>query len=118
MSVIHEQRENGVYDLITTEMARQKVLGTISPTTPFLEAYKIVGDELASAGKFGGTGTQKEPTVVATTVAEPKPAVTNGDKASAASPTRTTPRKAEKLVNPLAMSDEEFLKLDNLNGRL
>jgi hypothetical protein len=29
MRVIHEQRENGVYDIITTEMERRKTLGTI-----------------------------------------------------------------------------------------
>jgi hypothetical protein len=110
MSIIHEQRESGVYDLITTELDRQKTLGKIPPNTPFLQAYKTVGDELAAAGAFGSLGTeQKEPAVVTTTVAAPKSAVTNGDKASAASPTRTTTRKAEKLVNPLAMSDDEFL---------
>ena len=127
MPIIHEQRENGVYNLITTEMDRQKTLGTIPPETPFLQAYKLVGDELAKANAFDGLGSEKadvdevgnpkkEP--VATTKATPKKTLANGDKANAAAPTRTTPRKAEKLVNPLAMSDDEFLKLDNFNGRL
>ena len=117
MTVIHEQRENGVFDTITTEMNRQKTLGLIPPNTPFLQAYKTVGDELAAAGAFGSPKVA-EPVVVATTTGATKSTVANGDKASAASPTRTSTRKAEKLVNPLAMSDEEFLQLGNLSDRL
>jgi hypothetical protein len=119
MTIIHTQRENGIYDLITDEVDRQKTLGKIPAKTPFLEAYKLVGDELAAAGKFTEEQEQKsEAAVIATRKAAPKSQVANGDKAAAASPTRTTPRKAEKLVNPLAMSDDEILKLDNFHGRI
>lgn len=131
MSVFHEQRQNGIYDLITAEVERQRVLGKIQPNVPFLQAYKAVGDELAQAGAFGPTGEQpgtqtpgnpgnpaQEPQVVTTRTAAPKSDVANGDKASAASQTRSTTRKAEAVVNPLAMSDEEFMKLDQFAGRV
>lgn len=122
MTIIHSQRENGVYDLIVSEMDRQKTLGQISADTPFLEAYKIVGDQLAEAKKFdhladqqtpaqqnSNPGVKPEPAVVATRVATPKSQVTNGDKASAASPSRSTPRAAKAIVNPLSLADDEFL---------
>lgn len=126
MSVIHEQRESGVYDLIVTEMDRQRTLGHIAPNIPFLQAYKTVGDQLvggsngqAPAVQTPGNPTgQSAPVVVATRTAAPKSPVANGDKAGAASSTRSAPRQVEKASNPLAMSDEEFAKLDQFAGRL
>lgn len=125
MSVIHQQRENGIYDQITAEMDRQITLGKIPASTPFLEAYKTVGDQMVeearkSQGGNKQTGATQEtsgtdPTVV-TRAATPKSPLANGDKAKAASPTRSTPKKAETLKNPLAQSDEEFLK--SMEGRL
>lgn len=119
MSVIHEQRESGVYDVIIAEMDRQKMLGTIPVTTPFLAAYKTVGDELVAAGKF--TPPEKkdevlpppakvEPEVIETRAAAPKSPVANGDLASAAASNRSSARKAEGIVDPLTLGDEDFLK--------
>jgi hypothetical protein len=121
MTVIHQQREAGVYDVIATEVDRQRTLGHIPANTPFLEAYKTVGDAMAQAAieAAGGTGGQPtgatgsstaQPQVLATKTAAPKSQVTNGDQASAASPTRSSSKTAEVKPNPLAMSDEEFLK--------
>ena len=128
MGIIHTQRQMGIYDRIAAEVNRQKVLGKISSRVPFLHAYKHVGDEMqknnlfadlvqpqpSTTGQAPNQGTQAtQPAVVATRVAAPKPAVANGDKVSAASPTKSGPTKVEKFVNPLEMSDEEFLKLAN-----
>ena len=115
MAVMHSQRENGIYAQITDEINRQRTLGIIPATTPFLQAYKEVGDAMFATKESDKPAdpVAKEPaapTPVATRVATPKSPVANGDKASAASPTRSAPRKAEQLINPLAMSDEEFLK--------
>jgi hypothetical protein len=122
MSVIHSQRENGIYERIANEVERRKALGAIPAQTSFITAYKAVGDEMNQAGAFADlvqNNPQKqvqqqdpvpEKTPVATRVQQPKPQVKNGDKASAASATRSTTQKAEKIVNPLAMSDDEFLK--------
>lgn len=113
MAVIHEQRENGIYNRITTEMDRRRVLGQITPETSFITAYKLVGDDLLKSGGFDDLAPKPAvpapaPVPVATTAAAPKPVVNNEDKASAASPTRSTPKPAKTIVNPLAMSDEEF----------
>lgn len=117
LSVIQTQRENGVYQQIVTEMDRQKMLGVIPSNVPFLQAYKLVGDDMVKRNAFQPPKQEvKQPTVVTERVATPKPAVSNGDKARAASPTKTSPNKAEEFKNPLAMSDDEFLQ--KFKGRL
>lgn len=128
MTAIHQQRQTGVYDLINAEVERRQMLGQIPQGTPFLTAYKAVGDEMAEAAKnqggnqtgssTGSTTSQKsEP--LTTRTAAPKSQVANGAKANAASSTRTTASKATAAPpNPLAMSDEEFLKLDQFAGKI
>lgn len=127
MQVIHEQKSNGIYDRIATEIERQRTLGMIPPQVPFLQAYKKIGDELAQAGAFNDLVQQtpapvqqtQTPAPVAKRVASPKSPVANGDKASAASPTRSTPRKAATIVNPLSLPDDEFEKqFANWQGRV
>lgn len=125
MDTIHKQRESGVYARIVDEIEHLRTLGKIDATVPFIHAYKAVGDHLMANGAFADlqakkneTATEAKPAAVAqapapvaTRVVAPKPAVTNGAQASAASPSRAAPRKAEALVNLLGMSDEDFLKL-------
>ena len=113
---IHTQRSNGVYERITSEMERQRVLGKLPTNLPFLQAYKFVGDHLVQNNGFADlVPKQEKPALapiapVATRVAAPKPTLANSDKAKAAAPTRTVPRTAKTVVNPLAMSDDEFLE--------
>jgi hypothetical protein len=127
LGAIHNQRENGIYARIEAEVSRLRTLGQIRADLPFIKAYQAVGEAMQAKGAFndlvappsGSTATAasataeaaaavKEP--VATRVAAPKTTVANGDQASAAAATRSTPREVKKLVNPLAMSDDEFLK--------
>jgi hypothetical protein len=127
MQVMHEQREMGIYARIEAEVNRQRTLGAIPADLPFIQAYQVVGDALQKAGAFNdlakpnvtespassGSSEVEKPAVkepVATRVVTPKASVTNNDQASAAAATRSTPGEVKKLVNPLAMSDEEFLK--------
>ena len=118
MAVIHNQRDNGIYDRIATEIDRRKTLGIIPATVPFIHAYRAVGDELNNQGKFNDLvkPIPKNNGPIATRVVTPKPVVTNGAKASAASTTRSVTTSAKQLVNPLAMSDEDFLK--QMNNRV
>src|SRR5690606_830089 len=124
MTLIHQQRENGIYDRISAEMERRRTLGMIPPNVPFLHAYKAIGDELQQAGAFNDLVKAPEPKPqekppVAVKVQQPKPAAKNGDKVSAASPSRSTPRKAETTVNPLALADDDFMKqVEQFQGRL
>ena len=105
MRTIHQQRANGVYKIITEEMERQRVLGNIPAETPFLMAYKQIGDALAAKQK---PAPMQPVAVKAKTVKTSS--LKNNEKAKAAAPNRTTASAPKKFINPLAMSDEEFLK--------
>lgn len=125
MTIIREQQENGIYSVITAEIDRQKTLGKLPSSTPFLQAYKTVGDELHARNAFtdlvkpeAPAEEKPAPTPVATRAAVPKSPVTNNEKAAAASPTRSTPVTAKPSVDYLAMSDEEFEKVRTMNGRI
>lgn len=127
LRAIHDQRVSGVYDIITTEMERRKVLGQISAQTPFLHAYKAVGDELAAAerAKAAAVATAPEakpaPVAVAKTVVQPKAQVQNGEKAKAASTSRAAPAKPADTdpTSILGLSDDEFQKkFGSLMGRV
>ena len=125
LQTIQSQRENGIYDIITNEINRLQMLGQIPAGTPFIQAYNYVGDALAKQGAFNhlaGKPVEPKPEVtaqraaVATRVVKPKPTVTHSEQASAASPSRAAPKKVERFINPLALSDEEFAKLPNPGG--
>lgn len=107
IDTMHEQRTSGVYDLIANEVERQKMLGSIPTHTPFLEAYKLVGDQMVARNS---APSQTAPVPVARRAAAPTAAVANSDKANAAAAPRTTAKSAKTVVNPLAMSDEDFMK--------
>lgn len=129
LAVIQEQRQNGIYDAVSAEIDRLKMLGDIPPNAPFLEAYKIAGDALVKANSLPATEaapadtTKKAPTpvvqpkadqpdsrVLATRVAAPKSQATNNDKAKAAAAPTAGGKKAKTTVNPLDMADDDFLK--------
>ena len=130
LSILQSQRENGLYDQITSEVERKKMLGEIAPNTPFLEAYKIAGDALvaanslilpgsekvtdpnpaASATPAQGKTDQQAGRVLGTRTAAPKSSAPNNDKAKAASSPQSSSRKAKETINPLDMADDEFMK--------
>jgi len=136
LRVITAQKKSGLYDLISAEVDRQKVLGNFRDV-PYINAYYDVGMQLQAQGVIPSAPTtqqqatpaqapvapvvqpQQERPVIATRVATPKPAATNSEAARAAAPNRTNPSKEVKPdFNPLAMSDEEFAKVDRLGRRL
>lgn len=136
LQTLHTQRETGIYDRISSEVERQRMLGTIAPTVPFIMAYQSVGTQLDKEGAFADLVTKANPPAsaqvaspivpagttaqapqpVAIRAAAPKVLIDNGNKAGAASPTRSSATPAKPFVNPLAMSDEEFMA--EFKGRL
>lgn len=126
LAVIQDQRANGIYDAITAEIDRKKMLGEIAPTVPFLEAYKIAGDALVATKSLTQPGSepahqssnpapamkvdQQAGRVLGTRIAAPKSSASNSDKAKAASSPTNSSRKAKETVNPLDMADDDFLK--------
>lgn len=124
LSTMATQKANGIYDRIEAEIDRRRTLGAIGPETSFINAYKVVGNELNVAGAFADISvkvpvTPSEPKAevppvlvpVATRTAAPKADAANNDKAAAASPSRAGNRPAKPIINPLDMSDEDFAKL-------
>lgn len=114
MQVIHDQRANGIYDRIYAEIDRRRTLGTLSTTIPLIQAYKQVGDELHSSGQLVPQETpvnQSKPKVLETRASNPRKAVSNGDKARAASPTRAAPKSSPKPFDPFSLTDEEIMAI-------
>ncbi len=115
MATINEQRGNGIYGRVVAEVERRRMLGQIQENIPFLQAYQVIGNELAQANAFADLAPKPAvpaapPVPVATRVAAPKPVVANGDRVAAASQTRSTPGAVKEVSNPLAMSDADFEK--------
>lgn len=104
MRFINDQRRTGVYQMITEEMDRRRTLGSIPASMPFLAAYKQIGDELMAAN----ANNSREP--IARKVSKPKTSYGSSERVKAAAPTRTSPKKASKVVNPLSLSDDDFFK--------
>lgn len=115
MEIMHEQQQSGLYDTVSAEIERQRLFGQLPATMSFLEAYKVVGDQMLAAEAVKKQTPAQTPVAVART-APVKPAATESERAKAAGATRTTPRQAKVVVNPLGMSDDDFLK--QFNGRL
>lgn len=116
LALMNQQRNAGVYDRVATEIERQRTIGAIPATVSFLDAYREIGTRMTQAGAFSDLQagqTQAAPAQqlpVATRVVAPKPAVAHSAKAAAAAPTRAAPKRAETFINPLALSDDEFMK--------
>ncbi|QXV74754.1 tail length tape measure protein [Rhizobium phage RHEph22] len=115
IDVFHQQRANGVYDQITTEMERQRTLGIIPRNIPFIEAYHRAGKYLVENKQIVVPGAEKPTPVVQDRVVTPK-TDPNADRVKAAAPAKDTPAKKQEAINYLAMDDEAFLK--QMQGRL
>lgn len=113
MRSIHDQRQSGVYDVITAEVEKRRMLGQIPKSVGFLQAYNAVGNELVQAQKAAiAASAPAKPAPVTTTVAAPKPVVANAAAASAAGNTRSSGKKASQPVDFTKMSDAEIEAFD------
>lgn len=125
LSIIHQQRENGIYDRVVTEVQRQTMLGVIPTGTAFVQSYMRVGNELGAKGAFadiaplqvaqasqnaGVLSAAQVNLPVATRVVAPKPQVTNSADANAAAASRGNPKRIAPIANLQGMGDEDFMK--------
>lgn len=109
LELLSQQKESGRYDVIKTQVDRQKVIGAIPVNEPFLQSYTRVGQQMMQAGAFNPTPVvTPTPTPVAQKVVTPV-APANSKKAAAAAPTRTS-SPGVKPATPATnkMSDAEF----------
>ena len=138
LKLMTSHRSNGLYDQITSEMERRKLLGTIRDGLPFLDAYKNVGDELHEHGQLliNGVPTNQKKQAPQAQAASANPTTPNGQRqpiesrtparkpgavnnpAAVAAPRSTSGKSTKQAFNPLTVSDEEFDKLSEENFRL
>lgn len=113
--VINDHMATGVYDVINTQIEKDRMLGRLSGLSD-IEAYQKVGDALAAQGGFDHLFKQEEGqrTTPVTENRSPEPeakANKRREKRKAASPTKAKPGTPKpKDFNPLGLSDDEFLK--------
>ncbi|SUA63322.1 Uncharacterised protein [Oligella urethralis] len=122
LGVINAHMESGIFDIVSKEVQRQRVFGNLTGESD-LEAYRKVGDMLNEQGAFDHLSelNQSNPQVQSRSLGvrrSSKPSQAEAElrnKKRAVSPTRQSPSSHSQVndFNPLAMSDEEFMKLVN-----
>lgn len=116
MEVMHQQRANGVYETIVSEIERKRMLGEIAPDMPLIHAYKLVGDQMYGASPQGQT--QQQQTPVAVRRKTPSKGFNDKDGASAASAPRKKITKNQTALDILNLPDDEFEKINSLSDIL
>lgn len=115
IEVINSHMQSGVYDLISTEVERERMLGRLNGMSD-IDAYRHVGEAMHNRGAFN------TPAKSAAKPAErqpitPKPkaddAAVRAKKLAASTPKAAAPVKNDQDFNPLALSDEDFAKIGN-----
>jgi len=118
LKVINDHMASGVYDLISSEIERERMFGRLNGVSD-IEAYRQVGDAIQARNGFANLFKQQVPAEpvpvkepVPVPVVAPEPDLR--DKKRAASPPKpAAPVAKQPEFNPLALSDEEFSKLGN-----
>lgn len=107
LPVINEQRQNGVFKLITDEIEHQKAVGALPPNVPFLDAYQAVGNMLLQQ-KYQA---QREQQVIQNLPRGTlKKEQNNSARVRAAGPSGRSKKSTTNFVDPFSLSDEEFEK--------
>lgn len=121
LKVINDHVDRGIYDLISTEMERERMLGRLNGLSD-IEAYRQVGDAMEAKNKFnhlnaGSSQAQRKQGQHSKTFTPKAKAQESEDlknKRRAASSTQASSNsKTSSEFNFLAMSDAEFEKLAN-----
>jgi hypothetical protein len=121
LKVIHSHVENGIYDRISKEVENERLFGRLRGLSD-LEAYRQVGDAINAKGGFNDIGKGSSPAGGApaapgkVVVEAPKKVEDKdrNDKRRAASLGKSAPSASAATntdLNPLSLSDEDFLKL-------
>ena len=116
IEIINEHMADGTYDTIAAVVNRERTLGRLQGKSD-LEAYKAVGDILSNnhqlPGQVAPKVTPSQKTKKKTTSANEKSRKKQKQGVSPTKSTKTT-RTLKADYNPLALSDEEFAKLSDI----
>lgn len=101
---IHEQRVNGVYDIIMNEIERQTILGLLNPNGSLMEKYNTVSNQMVQGHTNSNTEKPIETRVAQRSAQRPN------KRAQAASTPRTSKRTSFVLDDLLNLDDDAFIK--------
>ena len=106
---LNEQMQMGIFDKINAEVQHVRMFGGLVGKSDF-EAYRIVGAQMFQEGKLS----QQAQPVARTSTKQQDPA-RNTQRKAAATPSSRKQVSVQSEYSPLAMSDEEFLKINNIH---
>jgi len=114
LKVIHNHMVTGVYDIVSTELERERMFGRLNGMSD-LEAYEMIGNALNDSGAFSHLDghPEKKTTKLDLKITDNKVKdEARREKRRANSPTKRTAKSKDNTdsFNPLALSDEEFSK--------
>lgn len=116
LRVINDHVQSGIYDTILKEVEKERLFGRLTGLSD-IEAYRQIGDAIQARGGFAPVGNQGQQVPAKPVVVVPKPKSADDDKlkdkkraASSSKPAASI--NTAKEFNPLAMSDEEFSKVN------
>lgn len=115
IEVINGHMQSGIFDLINTEVERERMLGRLNGMSD-IEAYRHVGEAMHTRGAFNATAkseqkpAERQPIPVK---AKAPDADVRAKKLAASTPKAAAPVKNDPDFNPLALSDEDFAKIGN-----
>ena len=112
ISVVDEHIQSGVFDIIVSEMEKERMLGRLSGVSDAI-AYKTIGDTLNKQGRFNQQATVPE---VQKQVEDPAAAEERKNNRKAAASTKSAQASSIPAdFDPLLMPDDEFNKM-SANG--
>lgn len=114
LRILNDHVERGIYDRIASRVESERMFGRLNGLSD-LQAYKQVGDTIQAEGGFADLVQQKQSAPNQPMVGKPKPnkvdeAKLKEKKRAASSTKAVVPSSDKSEFNPLAMSDEEFMK--------
>lgn len=117
LRVINDHIASGIYDLVSTEVERERMFGRIDASVSDIEAYRMMGDKMEERGVFKHLGATA-PSTAQTTTGKPDAIKKAADDETrranrkAAGPTKPaiSPKTSADDFNPLSMSDEDWMK--------
>ena len=123
INIINTHIDNGIYDIVSKQVKREREFGRLEGLSD-LQAYKVVGDAIEAKGGFEHILNPAKANNKANTAVQGKSStIKSGYSTSSnekvkqmkmsASSTKSVPGKSKEDYNPLALSDEEFLKIAN-----
>jgi len=112
LNIINDHMASGIYEIVSNEVERQRMFGRLNGLSD-LDAYKQVGDSLDAEGRFDKEETPQnvtsKPRSKSTDLEADNTKIREKRRANG-STKRTAKTKSTENLNPLNISDEDFLK--------